>query len=71
MSELSKHPELKRHPETMHAAETLRREIAKRRDGLVARQRKAYSSKRQELIEELAEDYDRVLEIALRAGAEG
>lgn len=59
------------HPSTAAAAEELRRRIARRRDRLVARQRRTYSRARQALINELAIDYDRTLELALRAGVEG
>lgn len=54
----------------MERAEDLRREIALRRDKLVARQRRRHSKGRQELIDQLAADYDAVLGIALRYGAE-
>lgn len=59
-----------RDPQTVEAAETLRRTIAQRRDALVARQRRRYSTGRQVLIDQLASDYRDVLVIALRAGVE-
>jgi len=51
-------------------AEELRRTIAQRRDALEKRQRRKYVAKRAQQIDQLGDDYRRVLDIALRAGAE-
>lgn len=59
------------HTTIAKTADDLRRQIAYRRDRLVAIQRRGYSTARERLIRQLAEEYDSVLKIAINAGAEG
>ena len=55
------------HPGMAAAADVMRHEIARRRDRLVATQRRGYSTARAALIDQLGQDYRDVYAVQLRA----
>ena len=58
------------HPRTAALADALRREIARRRDRLKAKQRSDYDERRQHLIDRLSQQCRSATQIALESGSE-